>query len=199
MNTNYSYLFKILIIGDASVGKTAILNRYIDDVYTPIHISTIGIDFKVRTMECEDKIIKLQIWDTAGQERFKTIVSSYYRGAHGIFIVYDITDENSFNNVKMWLTECRKHANENVPIILIGNKSDMNHKRKISYEQGLECANKYDLKFMETSAQSNSNVNLSFTILAGEALKTFEKKTVCTLKSINDKCIGPKKTNKTCC
>ncbi|KAK0832473.1 ras GTPase, partial [Friedmanniomyces endolithicus] len=96
----YDYLFKLLLIGDSGVGKSCLLLRFADDTYTESYISTIGVDFKIRTIELDGKTVKLQIWDTAGQERFRTITSSYYRGAHGICVVYDVTDMDSFNNVK---------------------------------------------------------------------------------------------------
>ena len=105
LSPDYDYLFKLLLIGDSGVGKSCLLLRFADDTYTESYISTIGVDFKIRTIELEGKTVKLQIWDTAGQERFRTITSSYYRGAHGIIVVYDVTDESTFANVKQWLQE----------------------------------------------------------------------------------------------
>merc|ERR1712023_429870 len=121
---DYDYLFKLLLIGDSGVGKSSLLLRFADDTYTQSYISTIGVDFKIRTVELEGKTIKLQIWDTAGQERFRTITSSYYRGAHGIIVVYDVTDIDSFNNVKQWLCEIDRYACENVNKLLVGNKCE---------------------------------------------------------------------------
>ncbi|KAH3765245.1 Ras family protein [Pelomyxa schiedti] len=121
-NPEYDYLFKLLLIGDSGVGKSCLLLRFADDMYTESYISTIGVDFKIRTIELEQKTIKLQIWDTAGQERFRTITSSYYRGAHGIIIVYDITDAVSFNNVKQWMQEIERYACDSVNKLLVGNK-----------------------------------------------------------------------------
>ncbi|KAL8181159.1 UNVERIFIED_CONTAM: Ras- protein Rab-1A [Gekko kuhli] len=118
MNPEYDYLFKLLLIGDSGVGKSCLLLRFADDTYTESYISTIGVDFKIRTIELDGKTIRLQIWDTAGQERFRTITSSYYRGAPGIIVVYDVTDQESFNNVKQWLQEIDRYASENVNKLL---------------------------------------------------------------------------------
>ncbi|XP_048491757.1 GTP-binding protein YPTM2 isoform X2 [Beta vulgaris subsp. vulgaris] len=134
MNSEYDYLFKLLLIGDSGVGKSCLLLRFADDSYLDSYISTIGVDFKIRTVDQDGKTIKLQIWDTAGQERFRTITSSYYRGAHGIIVVYDITDQESFNNVKQWLSEIDRYASNNVNKLLVGNKSDLTANRAVSYE-----------------------------------------------------------------
>ena len=131
MGNEFDYLFKLLLIGDSSVGKSCFLLRFSDDSYVDSYISTIGVDFKIRTLEMDGKTIKLQIWDTAGQERFRTITSSYYRGAHGIIIVYDITDMESFNNVKQWLSEIDKYANDSVRKLLVGNKCDLAESRVV--------------------------------------------------------------------
>ena len=112
MAQEYDYVFKLVLIGDSGVGKSCLLLRFADDTYTESHISTIGVDFKIRTIQLDGKTIKLQIWDTAGQERFRTITSSYYRGAHGIIVVYDTTDSETFEHVKTWLHEIERYASE---------------------------------------------------------------------------------------
>lgn len=166
MDQEYDYMFKILLIGDTNVGKSCLLLRFADDTYTGSFISTIVVDFKIRTIEVEHKIIKLQIWDTAGQERFRTITSSYYRGAHGIIVVYDVTDKESFNHVPEWLNEIDKYACENVHKLLFGNKSDLTAKRVVSTEQGKEFAESQGIEFLETSAKEATNVEQAFLTLA---------------------------------
>ena len=121
----YDYLMKVLLIGDSGVGKTCLLLRFSDDTFTPNFITTIGIDFKIRTIELEGKKVKLQIWDTAGQERFRTITTAYYRGAMGILLVYDVTDEKSFENIRHWMRNIEQHASDSVNKMIIGNKCDM--------------------------------------------------------------------------
>merc|ERR1711939_287588 len=121
----YDFLIKLLLISDSGVGKSCLLLRFCDDAWTPSFITTIGIDFKIRTIELDGKKIKLQIWDTAGQERFRTITQAYYRGAMGILLVYDVTDDKSFGNIRTWMRNIDQHANEAVVKILLGNKCDM--------------------------------------------------------------------------
>lgn len=123
---------------------------------------------KIRTIELDGKTIKLQIWDTAGQERFRTITSSYYRGAHGIIVVYDVTDNESFNNVKQWLHEIDRYACENVNKLLVGNKCDLEGKRVVSTEQGKEFADGLGIEFLETSAKTSTNVEQTFLTMASQ-------------------------------
>lgn len=123
---------------------------------------------KIRTIELDQKTVKLQIWDTAGQERFRTITSSYYRGAHGIIVVYDVTDMESFNNVKQWLHEIDRYAAENVNKLLVGNKSDLTAKRVVTTEQGKEFADSLGIEFLETSAKTSQNVEQAFLTMASQ-------------------------------
>jgi Ras-related protein Rab-1A len=162
MNYEYDYLFKVLIIGDSGVGKSALLIRFTEDTFSEYYISTIGVDFKIRTIEQDGKHIKLQIWDTAGQERFRTITTSYYRGAHGIMIVYDVTDAESFTNIKQWLTEINRYGSDTATKLLIGNKSDQVSKRVISTQSGKEFAESLNIDFIETSAKNASNIDEAF-------------------------------------
>ncbi|KAK2523173.1 Rab1a, partial [Columba livia] len=170
-NSYSDYLFKLLLIGDSGVGKSCLLLRFADDTYTESYISTIGVDFKIRTIELDGKTIKLQIWDTAGQERFRTITSSYYRGAHGIIVVYDVTDQESFNNVKQWLQEIDRYASENVNKLLVGNKCDLTTKKVVDYTTAKEFADSLGIPFLETSAKNATNVEQSFMTMAAEIKK----------------------------
>ncbi|KAJ6262890.1 GTP-binding protein ypt2 [Drechslerella dactyloides] len=168
---NYDFLIKLLLIGDSGVGKSCCLLRFSEDSFTPSFITTIGIDFKIRTIDLDGKRIKLQIWDTAGQERFRTITTAYYRGAMGILLVYDVTDERSFNNIQTWFQNVEQHATEGVNKILIGNKCDWEEKRVVSQERGQALANELGIPFMEVSAKANINVEEAFLLLARDIKK----------------------------
>ncbi|GBG25318.1 Ras-related protein Rab-1A [Hondaea fermentalgiana] len=156
---DYDYLF-----------KSCLLLRFADDSFTESYISTIGVDFRFRTVRVDDKYVKLQIWDTAGQERFRTITSAYYRGADGIIMVYDVTNQESFDHVQDWLQEVNRYSNEGTCKLLIGNKSDREDK-KISTQQGEEFAQKLGMPFLETSAKTASNVEAAFLAMAAELIK----------------------------
>lgn len=168
---NYDYLIKLLLIGDSGVGKSCLLLRFSEDSFTPTFISTIGIDFKIRTVEIDGKRIKLQIWDTAGQERFRTITTAYYRGAMGILLVYDVTDERSFLSIRNWIANIDQFASEGVNRILIGNKCDMTTRRVIEYSAGKMLADEYGIRFLETSAKNSTNVDEAFISLARDIKK----------------------------
>uniref|UniRef100_A0A8D0G4V8 small monomeric GTPase n=1 Tax=Strix occidentalis caurina TaxID=311401 RepID=A0A8D0G4V8_STROC len=172
MAKTYDYLFKLLLIGDSGVGKTCLLFRFSEDAFNTTFISTIGIDFKIRTIELDGKKIKLQIWDTAGQERFRTITTAYYRGAMGIMLVYDITNEKSFDNIKNWIRNIEEHASSDVERMILGNKCDMNEKRQVSKEKGEKLAIDYGIKFLETSAKSSINVEEAVTLRFIQSDKT---------------------------
>nr|5LPN_A Chain A, Ras-related protein Rab-10 [Homo sapiens]5LPN_C Chain C, Ras-related protein Rab-10 [Homo sapiens] len=167
----YDLLFKLLLIGDSGVGKTCVLFRFSDDAFNTTFISTIGIDFKIKTVELQGKKIKLQIWDTAGQERFHTITTSYYRGAMGIMLVYDITNGKSFENISKWLRNIDEHANEDVERMLLGNKCDMDDKRVVPKGKGEQIAREHGIRFFETSAKANINIEKAFLTLAEDILR----------------------------
>jgi len=164
----HDFFFKILLIGDSGVGKSCLLLRFADDSYTDTHISTIGVDFKLKTLKINEKTVKLQIWDTAGQERFRTITSSYYRGAQGIILVYDCSDRESFNNVKQWMGEIDRYACENVNKLLVGNKCDLTaeNAKTVDSNTAKEFADSYEIPFVETSAKTGLNVEKCFMQIA---------------------------------
>lgn len=188
-SVGYDHLLKLLVIGDSGkrecnerdcmyiitvslgVGKSCLLLRFCDDSFTPSFITTIGIDFKIRIVDLDGKKLKVQIWDTAGQERFRTITTAYYRGAMGIMLVYDVTDERSFNNIRNWIRNIDQYASEGVNKILIGNKCDDVERRVVDRERGAELAREYGLKFMETSAKNNVNVEEAFLTLSRDIKK----------------------------
>ncbi|EDO41018.1 predicted protein [Nematostella vectensis] len=176
MAKTYDFLFKLLLIGDSGVGKTCVLFRFSEDAFNSTFISTIGIDFKIRTIELDGKKIKLQIWDTAGQERFRTITTAYYRGAMGIMLVYDITNDKSFENIKNWIRNIEEHASQDVEKMVLGNKCDMEDRRQVSKERGEQLAVEYGIKFMETSAKASINVEEAFFTLARDIKLKMDKK-----------------------
>ncbi|MED6253897.1 Ras- protein Rab-8B [Ataeniobius toweri] len=177
MAKTYDYLFKLLLIGDSGVGKTCLLFRFSEDSFNTTFISTIGIDFKIRTIELDGKRVKLQIWDTAGQERFRTITTAYYRGAMGIMLVYDISNEKSFDNIKNWIRNIEEHASSDVEKMILGNKCDMTDRRQVSKDRGEKLAIDYGVKFLETSAKSGLNVEEAFYTIARDILNNLRSKT----------------------
>jgi len=165
---SYAYLFKYIIIGDTGVGKSCLLLQFTDKRFQPVHDLTIGVEFGARMITVSDKSIKLQIWDTAGQESFRSITRSYYRGAAGALLVYDITRRDTFKHLGRWLEEARQHSQSNMVIMLIGNKSDLEHRRAVSTEEGKAFADEHGLVFMETSAKTAFNVERAFINTAEE-------------------------------
>jgi len=167
----FDFTIRLLLIGDSGVGKSCLLLRFSDNSFTPSFITTIGIDFKIRTIELDGKKIKLQVWDTAGQERFRTITTAYYRGAMGILLVYDCTDEKSFGNINTWMRNIEQNASENVNKILLGNKCDLTEKRVVDTARGKALADECKIPFLETSAKSSINVEQAFIALAKDVKK----------------------------
>ena len=192
----YDYLFKILLIGNTFVGKSSLLQRFIDQSWNGKFDPTIGVDFvriiknkkiqKLKTIEVEGKKVKLQIWDTAGEERFRNITSSYYKGGQGILLMYDITNRNSFESIKNWLIEVEKHADKNIYKILIGNKIDLEKDRDITYNEGKEYAESEGMKFIETSAKDGSNIEEAFELITKEIIKSNINKNVNEIENKNN-------------
>ena len=157
-------VYKVLLLGDSTVGKTCFLLRYCDKTFQEAHLSTIGLDYRLKTMTLKSgKNIKLQIWDTAGQDRFRAITKNYYKGANGIILIYDVTNVQSYENVKNWISQIREEANPNVVIYLAGNKVDVSEQEKlVKTEDGKKIADEFKLKFYETSAKNGVNINEIF-------------------------------------
>nr|XP_032832006.1 ras-related protein Rab-37-like isoform X2 [Petromyzon marinus]XP_032832007.1 ras-related protein Rab-37-like isoform X2 [Petromyzon marinus]XP_032832008.1 ras-related protein Rab-37-like isoform X2 [Petromyzon marinus] len=160
---------KVMLVGDSGVGKTCLLVRFKDGAFlSGSFISTVGIDFRNKVVTVDEAKVKLQIWDTAGQERFRSVTHAYYRDAHALLLLYDITSRTSFDNIRAWLTEIHEYAQQNVVIMLLGNKTDMAGERSVKREDGERLAKEYGVPFMETSAKTGTNVELAFMAIARE-------------------------------
>lgn len=159
------------MIGDSGVGKSCLVQRFSRNEFPSDHIATIGIDYEVKTIDIDNRKVKLQLWDTAGMERFRTITYAYYRGAHGIILVYDTTDEMSFFNVRTWMNNIHSHAQNDVCKILVGNKVDITENRRVSTQRGQEMAKEYDIPYFETSAMTGENVQESMMTLIREVIQ----------------------------
>ena len=156
-------VYKVLLLGDTTVGKTCFLMKYTDKTFQDVHISTIGLDYRLKSMVLKNgKNIKLQIWDTAGQDRFRAITKNYYKGANGIILIYDVTNPKTYDNVKNWVTQIREEASPNVVVYLCGNKIDMKEERQVKEEDGKIMAEEFGFPFNETSARDGININETF-------------------------------------
>ena len=160
------FVFKILLLGDSEVGKSCFLMRYSDNVFVENYITTIGLDYKLKIVKLDSgKTIKVQLWDTAGQDKYRTLAKNYYKGSHGILLLYDITKMTSFENIREWIRDIKEEVSEKAIIFLIGNKIDLTDNRKISKEKGEELAEEYKIPFFEASAKSGENVDEVFKAL----------------------------------
>ncbi|KAL2254283.1 ras-related protein RABA2a-like [Sesamum indicum] len=205
---DYDYLFKVVLIGDSGVGKSNLLSRFTRNEFCLESKSTIGVEFATRTLQVEGRTIKAQIWDTAGQERYRAITSAYYRGALGALLVYDVTKPTTFDNVSRWLKELRDHADSNIVIMLIGNKTDLKHLRAVATEDAQGFAEKEGLSFIETSALEATNVEKAFQTILSEIYRIISKKSLASdepaptsIKEGKTLVVGPQDNNtkKTCC
>ncbi|CAG9334361.1 unnamed protein product [Blepharisma stoltei] len=165
---DYDYLFKIILIGDSGVGKSNMLSRYTRKEFNLESKTTIGVEFAQKNIVIDGKTVKAQIWDTAGQERYRAITTAYYRGAVGALLVYDICKESSFQNLDKWLRELRDHADPQIVVMLIGNKTDLKHLRAIKTEDGAKYAQQHKIAFIETSAYDASNIDSAFERILNE-------------------------------
>ena len=164
---DYNYLFKLIIVGDANVGKSCLLLRFLDNKYRSSHDMTIGVEFGMKIINIDNKMIKLHIWDTAGQESFRSIIRCYYRNSAGVILVYDISNRKSFDNIIYWLNEIKNYTTDYISIILVGNKSDLDDENRIvSENEGLELAEKFNLQFIESSAKKMLNIDNIFKLLS---------------------------------
>ncbi|XP_071729036.1 ras-related protein Rab2BV-like [Rutidosis leptorrhynchoides] len=176
VDSDYDYLFKIVLIGDSGVGKSNILSRFTRNEFCLDFKSTIGVELATRTLQVEGKRIKAHIWDTAGIERHRAITSAYYRGAIGVLLIYDITKAQSFENVHRWLRELMDHADSNIVIMLAGNKADLSHNRAVKESDGQRLAEQEGLVFLETSALEAFNVEKAFQMILVNIYKIVSKK-----------------------
>lgn len=158
----YDIMAKVIIIGDSGIGKTVLITRFCESTFKESYVATIGVDFKIKTMTLDNRRYKLQIWDTAGQERFKNITQTYYKGAAGIVLTYSIVDRSSFENIDRWMTQIESNAPVDVSKILLATKSDLNYERQVQTEEGMALAKKHNMRFMEVSAKSGTNVKEGF-------------------------------------
>ena len=189
-------VFKILLLGDATVGKTCFLMRYSDDVFMETYLNTIGSDYKLKIVKLDNgKTIKVQLWDTAGQDKYRSIAKNYFKGSHGILLLYDITSQTSFDNIRGWITDIKEEADENVIIFLLGNKIDLTEERKITKEKGEQLAKEFNVPFFEVSAKSGKNVNEVFKTLYGKINESYDEFD----RQRSTKIIKKQKNNKKCC
>lgn len=172
----YDYLFKVVLIGDSGVGKSNLLSRFTRNEFNLESKSTIGVEFATRSIQVDGRTIKAQIWDTAGQERYRAITAAYYRGAVGALLVYDIAKHLTYENVERWLKELRDHADSNIVIMLVGNKSDLRHLRAVPTEEAKAYAERNGLSFIETSALDSTNVEQAFTNILTEIYRIVSQK-----------------------
>ncbi|XAR54338.1 hypothetical protein NMG60_11029417 [Bertholletia excelsa] len=177
-NQKIDYVFKIVLIGDSSVGKSQLLSRFSRNEFSLDSKATIGVEFQTKTLVIDHKTVKAQIWDTAGQERYRAVTSAYYRGAVGAMLVYDMTKRQSFDHIARWLEELRGHADKNIVIMLVGNKSDLGSQRTVTTEDAKEYAERENLFFMETSALEATNVETAFVTVLTEIYRIVSKKSL---------------------
>ena len=173
---DYDKTCQILLLGDMAVGKTCLINRYTNGVFKEEYISTVGFDYYTKQEEINNKTVQVKLWDTAGQERFKTLTPSFLRNAEGVIIVFDVTSQDSFDNVKGWINSIKSNIGEKIiPIIIVGNKIDMENMREISKEDGKKIASENDFKYFETSAKTGIGVDEAIKEIVNQILDIQDK------------------------
>jgi small GTP-binding protein len=171
---NTDCVYKVLLLGDSTVGKTCVLLKYTDKIFQDTHMMTIGLDYRLKTMKLQNgQDVKLQIWDTAGQDRFRSITKNYYKGSNGIILIYDVTSLKTFENVKSWVSQIHEEISDKVVIYLVGNKVDMEEERKVTTEEGQKLAEELGVPFIETSAKSGLNIDEIFNDIVERIHKAF--------------------------
>ena len=199
------YKIKIIVVGDSGVGKTNLINRFASDKFDTNSKATIGVEFVYKTLKINKEVIKVEVWDTAGQERYRAITSSYYKGAKGAIIVYDITNEDSFNNVESWMNEVTKKGKTDMQFLLVGNKKDLVNDRKVTEQKGIDKAKELNMNLFEASALEKTNVNEAFNYLMKEIYLNIRREK--NINTNNEEKIGQsgialntnKKNKKKCC
>ena len=186
---------KIMVLGESMVGKTSLINRYINDKFEGRYLCTIGIDFKPKIIKKNDKDVKIQIWDTAGQERYRNITKSYFQSSNGFLIAYDINTKDSFDKVKYWIDQVRSLSDAQTKYVLVGTKCDLDT-REVTEEEGSDFAKTHGIKFFETSSKLNISVNEAFNSLIDDILLNYQGN---KRKSVMISSQKMKKTKKTCC
>ena len=190
-------LYKILLLGDLSVGKSCILLRYCDDSFQELHLTTIGLDFRLKTVHLDiNKKVKAQIWDTAGQDRFRSITKNYFKGANGILLIFDVTNRSSFEHVSTWIEQIREEASEQTVIYLVGNKIDDQNNRVVTNQEAIKLTDEFKLKYYETSAKNNINIGSTFFDLIKDVDSSYSKQGNDNNGIAIEK---TKKTKKKCC
>ena len=189
--------YKIMVLGESKVGKTSLIKRFTKDQFGGVYLTTVGMDFQDKIIEIEDKKVRLQVWDTAGQERFRNVTKSYFQSSHGLLVVYDITDKESFEKINFWMKNIKENAPENAKLILVGNKCDLANERQVSYEEGEKKASNYNIKFFESSAKEGTNVKEFFFYLANDIYQDEKTKGKDNKKTVQ--LDSKKKGKKGCC
>ena len=182
LNRDYDHIFKIITLGESGIGKTSLIKRFAHDIFEENHLASIGLDFLIKVLDIENKIIKIQLWDICGSERFKTVIPSYYRNADGAIVAYDISYKRSFDRVKLWINGIKKYSNKETNIVIVGNKCDFDIlDREVTEEEGKKLADELGVKYFETSAKTGYNVNEAYNFLIKDIIdnyKDFERKKI---------------------